>query len=513
MKITVEPPLTIAAGPDVLDTLPGKLRDVADRRLRLVVSSLSGAECTLEGRDLAEAVAECVGDDSSRLWLVRSVLGAYLPSDDEMTDAMVRFRLADLWSALMPAFERLASQAKQTHDREVKIVAGGITCDVSVTCQTMRLSGIHRVVRETVARWRADQDDLIFVAWEEGYTGLRMLTEREHSRLFRQPGWQLEEDDGHSPAPLTPVVVPWQGLHLVPELYTQPNRVERMLALTHYSGLRVADVGYDCIPITSAATTKAGIVAGFARGLAARRHNDRIATISGAAAEEFKGWVGMGAGRLGRGPEITAIELPTEARQPSDHDMEEARFLVKLGDRPVVLVVGSHEPRKNHLGVLHAAEVLWQDGIDFTLTLVGGVAWHSEPYEAEVERLLEIGRPIQSIRALSDPLLWAAYRIAHCTVFPSFNEGFGLPVAESLAAGTPVITSDFGSMRDIVMAGHQPLGGLLVNPRHDRSIVDALRTLLTDEVAYARLKEEITRRPLRTWDEYAAELWDYLVHG
>jgi glycosyltransferase involved in cell wall biosynthesis len=186
---------------------------------------------------------------------------------------------------------------------------------------------------------------------------------------------------------------------------------------------------------------------------------------------------------------------------------------MKLSSRPVVLVVGSHEPRKNHLAVLHAAEALWQDGIDFTLTLVGASAWHAEAYEAELDRLQELGRRIQSLRGLSDELLWAAYRIAHCTVFPSLNEGFGLPVAESLAAGTPVITSDFGSMRDIVMVDGRPLGGLLVDPRDDASIADALRDLLTDRALHARLKEEASNRPVRTWDDYAAELWDYLMRG
>jgi glycosyltransferase involved in cell wall biosynthesis len=126
---------------------------------------------------------------------------------------------------------------------------------------------------------------------------------------------------------------------------------------------------------------------------------------------------------------------------------------------------------------------------------------------------VKLGRPIQSLRALSDHMLWAAYRIAHCTVFPSLNEGFGLPVAESLAAGTPVITSNFGSMQDIVLVDGEPLGGLLVDPRDDDSVTEALRTMLTDGEVYERLKDETGRRPVRTWDDYASELWTYLVEG
>ena len=63
------------------------------------------------------------------------------------------------------------------------------------------------------------------------------------------------------------------------------------------------------------------------------------------------------------------------------------------------------------------------------------------------------GRPVESLSAADDDLLWGAYRLARFTVFPSINEGFGLPVAESLGLGTPVITSNFGSMREIAEAG------------------------------------------------------------
>ena len=121
------------------------------------------------------------------------------------------------------------------------------------------------------------------------------------------------------------------------------------------------------------------------------------------------------------------------------------------------------------------------------------------------------GRPIESLRGLADELLWAAYRSAHVTLFPSLNEGFGLPVAESLACGTPVITSAFGSTRDIVAPDGVPRGGLLVNPRSDQEIADALRSVLTDRATYARLKDEVRDRDFGDWDTYAEQVWDFLV--
>ncbi|MBN9621143.1 MAG: hypothetical protein J0H43_15675, partial [Actinobacteria bacterium] len=56
-------------------------------------------------------------------------------------------------------------------------------------------------------------------------------------------------------------------------------------------------------------------------------------------------------------------------------------------------------------------------------------------------------------------------------------------------------------------------GALLIDPRDDNTLLDALRTMLTDDATHARLTAQAQARPIRTWDEYAAELWDYLVRG
>jgi glycosyltransferase involved in cell wall biosynthesis len=147
--------------------------------------------------------------------------------------------------------------------------------------------------------------------------------------------------------------------------------------------------------------------------------------------------------------------------------------------------------------------------VRFSLVFVGGNSWNSAAFEAQVKSLQAANRPVQTILGLTDDLLWAAYRLAYCTVFASLHEGFGLPVAESLASGTPVITSNFGSMREIARQG----GALLVDPRNDRSLSGALRHMLSDRPLRDRLAAEAATIPFRSWDDYAAEVWAYLVEG
>lgn len=504
------PRLPLAAPPApplrAIERLPGPARKALTARLRTLVATLTGAEAPANLDALVAAVEEHVAAHPDRLWLARSVVGAELPTDVEMVEILVRARLNGAWAALGPTLSRLE---RQRSHREVDVVRDAVVCDVHGTARSDYLSGIQRVVRETTSRWHRDHA-VEFVAWTDDHTALRRLTDSERHRLL---GQAAGEEVGR-----TPVVVPWESTYAGVELVVDPPRTSRLLPLSKHSRNEVAYIGYDCIPVLSSSMVtvskvKPGMTTNFAHYLAACRDADRVGAISAAAAEEFIGWAGMCAGRGSKGPDVGVVPLAVVAQDVRPADLAEARSLLVLGDTPMILVVGNHEVRKNHLAVLHAAETLWREGRRFTLTLVGAGSFGSGDYDILLQRLVAAGRPVQSIRGLEDRLLWAAYRLARFTVFPSLNEGFGLPIAESLAVGTPVVTSGFGSMRDIVAPDGEPLGGLLVDPRDDRSLIAAMRTMLTDKETYARLVAETSRHRERTWDEYASELWDFLVEG
>jgi glycosyltransferase involved in cell wall biosynthesis len=245
----------------------------------------------------------------------------------------------------------------------------------------------------------------------------------------------------------------------------------------------------------------------FARHLTALRHSQRIATISHSVALEYEGWK-SGLAAIGlAGPSVVAVPLPVQAGEVPADVIGAAEQQLRLGFLPMVLVVGSHEPRKNHLPILEAAERLWREDHQFCLIFIGGRSWGGDEFVTRATALSASGRPIRIVTKASDDLIWAAYRLARFTVFPSFYEGFGLPAAESIAAGTPCITSNFGSMREIGEGG----GALLVDTYSDTEIRDAMRRLLTDDELLQQLRAQARSRPPRTWDDYARDLWDDLV--
>ena len=147
--------------------------------------------------------------------------------------------------------------------------------------------------------------------------------------------------------------------------------------------------------------------------------------------------------------------------------------------------------------------------MQFQLAFIGWDSWNAEITSREIERARSNGRPVRIIRKADEGLLWTAYRAARFSMYISLVEGFGLPIAESLAVGTPVITSNYGAMAEVAAAG----GAITVDPRNLTQVADAMRTLLTDDDAYAALRDAALARPQSNWDIYAAATWDWLVGG
>jgi glycosyltransferase involved in cell wall biosynthesis len=453
---------------------------------------------------LAELEEALHDPQPEEVWLALAVLTGQLPDVPAVQRTMRAIRLDGPLEALFAALDQ-SGQVRDPVGPEVEVVNGGVLVDVHHTARNLFATGIQRVARETARRWIC-REDVQLIGWADGYEYFRQLSPAEVDAVI----------GGASTDPTAPVsssgdrvLVPWKCTHLVAELPVEPGRTDRYQAFARFSGSTTGVIGFDCVPLTAGETVDEGMSLYFARYLAAAAHLDRIATISSASDMEYRGWRTMLAGTGLPGPDICCIPLPVEAFTPSDAAVRQAHDLVAVGTLPIVLAVGSHEPRKNHLAVLHAAELLWREGLHFTLVFVGGGSWKSAPFDAEVDALRGAGRPVQIIRALPDDLLWAAYRQAYCTVFASLHEGYGLPVAESLASGTPVITSNFGSMRDLARRG----GALLVDPRQDHQLADALRQLLLDPALRDRLAAQAAAIPRRTWDDYATDTWNYLVNG
>lgn len=453
---------------------------------------------------LLDAVARDVraSGDERFVWMLIVALTATFPNAARVHMVRRSLALAEASMATATLLEACFDDAArfETLDLEIEVVARGVVVDVDFCANHVHNTGIQRVVRQTMSRW-VESRDIHLVAWTAGGGAMRTMSALERDRVVAWNRYvEPEPDRRPTDPPRYRVVVPVDSTVILPEV-PQSALVDPLAALAELSGNRVGLIGYDAIPVVSADMLPALETERFVRYLTVVKHAKRVAGISNAATKEF---AGFGATLSTQGlpmPETVSIVLPVDA---PDHPIIHAA----TSDEAVVLCVGSQEPRKNQLSVLYAAEVLWREGLSFNMTFIGGGSLlYTRDFDRRIRRLRRAGRSITVLRGVNDAVLLDAYSHARFSVFPSLHEGYGLPVAESLSYDTPVITSNYGSTAEIAATG----GCVLVDPRDDEQIVDAMRSLLTDDIRLDALRKEIAGRADDSWDDYARNLWDGLV--
>ena len=165
---------------------------------------------------------------------------------------------------------------------------------------------------------------------------------------------------------------------------------------------------------------------------------------------------------------------------------------------PVILSVGTPEPRKNLSTVLRTYERVVSQLPKASLLLVGGHGWRNDELDAAIARC-----PGRVIRAghVSFSDLTRVYASADCFLFPSLMEGFGFPPLEAMASGLPVVCSNRPSLPEVVDSA-----AIICDPLDDRSLSEAcLSTLSDSETREALRRAGLTQAGHFTW-EATAEL-------
>jgi alpha-1,2-rhamnosyltransferase len=116
---------------------------------------------------------------------------------------------------------------------------------------------------------------------------------------------------------------------------------------------------------------------------------------------------------------------------------------------PVFLMVSTIEPRKNHDYLLDAFERAWASGSQARLCIAGRIGWKCDALLARVRNHPQLNQRLFMFNDLSDTSLEHAYSHASALVFPSWVEGFGLPLVEAMQRGLPAMGSDIPIFREI----------------------------------------------------------------
>lgn len=172
------------------------------------------------------------------------------------------------------------------------------------------------------------------------------------------------------------------------------------------------------------------------------------------------------------------------------------------GMQPVLLMVGTIEPRKRHALVLDTLEELWDnDRHGARLLLLGRKGWDVDDLVARLQNHLKQSDRLLWIDDANDAEIAFAYRHASALLFPSLYEGYGLPVVEALQAGLPVIASDLAVLREI--AGNAPR----YVPVDDKA---ALKDAIDEQLSCGPQRVSEERQVSWTWADSSRQLWTKL---
>lgn len=254
--------------------------------------------------------------------------------------------------------------------------------------------------------------------------GLRTLA------LARAPDWRLGR--------MVARALPGGGAYLN---VGHAGLTERALArLKAVPGLAVTVMIHDTIPLDHPGLSREGEPAAFRSKLAAvARHADLVIAPSRAAVEGIRRWCGALGGRV---PRLLAAPLGVEVARPDPGAVPQG--LDHSG--PYFVVIGTIEPRKNHALLLDVWEVLGPDAP--RLLILGTRGWNNAEVFARLDRIAAVGGPVREVAGLSDGAVAALLSGARALLMPSRAEGFGLPVAEAMALGVPVIAAGLPAYRD-----------------------------------------------------------------
>jgi glycosyltransferase involved in cell wall biosynthesis len=214
------------------------------------------------------------------------------------------------------------------------------------------------------------------------------------------------------------------------------------------------------------------------------RRLDRVITVSQSSAKDTRRFFKVPANRLRvvyNGIDTEIYSINEEASQNRDG---------------LIIVANTDDRKKGVLYLLQALQMLREDGIK--LTIVDDAERHSSyiedvgplpSYGLKLVKNLNLDGMVHFTGRLTHKELAQHYSVAQMAVVPSLYEGFGIPAAEAMACGTPVIATTGGALPEVVGDA-----GILVPPRSADTLAAAIKQLLNDKEAQRQMSEAGRKR-------------------
>jgi glycosyltransferase involved in cell wall biosynthesis len=420
-----------------------------------------------------------------------------------------RFPWSDTLEAWWQEVKKLACSIPATPRNEIG--RRTVFIDVTNSARDEANSGVIRVTRQLTRRLQTHAGlDVICVGWNrEGY--FAELVDPRHSHLG-DFGGPLDPhgrmvDPAESRAGLERLVyaadprMPIAPVLFFPEVALDGTLSHR-IKWAHDRGIMTSAILHDLVPHYYPQYCSQEVISGFKPYIKAMTSVDQILANSTATLTDFNRY--SQETRAPMPPSTQAIWLPAQFANVN----RVTHFEMPSSSVIRILCVSTIEPRKNHMRLIDAYRELVRRRPDlrFRLVLVGNRYAGAEELANRILSAAGEGIGIEWQNVLTDEALLVQLAAARFTVYPSVVEGFGMPIAESLWLGKPVVCANSGAMYELARAG----GCLTVDVTDIEALSAALERLSTDNEMHRRLSTEALSRTLLDWNEYATCIGDEL---
>lgn len=283
---------------------------------------------------------------------------------------------------------------------------------------------------------------------------------------------------------------------LLPELMDGSD-ARLMTAYAHAQGMKIVAIFHDAIPLLRPELTLR-TPAAHQDYIDALGEMDLVLPVSNFSGEMFRRFLNNGSQA-----NIRTVSLPAEI-----HGADRGLPPPVSAGTIKILCVSTLEPRKNHRTLIEAFNMACATLPEAAMELhLAGDIFRGSPEIADFVTAAEQRNPgIIWHKRVQPKQLRELYRECNFTVYPSFIEGFGMPVMESLWCGRPCLCANTGVMAENAAGG----GCLTVNVLNPPELSEALVRLATQPELRDKLTGEAAERPLRTWRNYTAELLELM---
>lgn len=233
------------------------------------------------------------------------------------------------------------------------------------------------------------------------------------------------------------------------DLYWYINTVNEFRKI----GMKVYFIVYDILPITYPHWFPPDLSPLFQEWLITiSKFSNSLICISATVAKEVKSWLDNHYSSINNLPEVKSFRLGADIKSsvPSYGLPESAgKVLSAFKSKPSFLMVGTLEPRKGHAQVLSAFELLWQEGLELNLVIVGKQGWMVDQLVDRLKDHPQMDKFLFWLQGITDEYLEQVYAHGTALIVASEGEGFGLPLIEAAQNKLPIIARDLPVFREL----------------------------------------------------------------